>query len=417
LAEGRSPFVIDEDHQGPDPHLLLFGSDADQDPSPLATAEYGRRYGEPRAPRNRSRTRHGRRTRRRHRRTLTVVVVLVLVVLGLCGWFIARPLIEGQLHPKDYSGPGTGSVLVQVQQGDGTGDIARSLVDSGVVASQRAFLSAASADSRSAFIQPGTYQLHAHMAAKLALAAMLAPSSRVALHMTIPEGSTVFDVEARLAQALKVPKATVVAAATNVADLGLPVSYTTTDNSPPTSAEGFLFPTTYDFDPGTQPLDALQQMTGEFTNTDHSLGFAEAAGTLGLTPYQALIIASMVEKEAKFDEDRAKVARVILNRTAANMPLQIDATSIYGAILTGQDPTKVTFTENSPYNTRIRKGYPPTPISNPGKESLEAAMHPATGDWLYYVQSDSAGHMFFTSNYNAFLAASKVCAQRHWGCG
>jgi UPF0755 protein len=409
--------VIDEDHPGPDPHLLLFGSDADHDPSPIATAEYGRRYDEPRSTTSRVGTRHGRRTRRRHRRTLTVVVVLVLVVLGLCGWFIARPLIEGQLHPKDYSGPGSGSVLVRVHQGDGTSDIARALVDGGVVASQRAFLNAASSDSRSRYIQPGTYQLHNHMAAKLALAAMLNPDSRVALHLTIPEGSTVFEVETRLAQALKVPKSAVASAAANVGDLGLPVSYTLDANAPPTSAEGFLFPTTYDFDPGTQPLDALQQMTGEFTNTDHSLGFAEAAAGLSVSPYHALMIASMVEKEAKFEEDRAKVARVILNRIAANMPLQIDATSIYGAILDGQDPTKVTFTENSPYNTRNRKGYPPTPISNPGKASLEAAMHPAAGDWRYYVQSDAAGHMFFTSDYNAFLAASKVCAQRHWGCG
>jgi UPF0755 protein len=185
----------------------------------------------------------------------------------------------------------------------------------------------------------------------------------------------------------------------------------------PKSAEGFLFPDTYGIDPGTTPVDALQQMTSEFTSVDRDMGFAEAAHKLKITPYQALTIASMIEGEAKFSDDRPKIARVVFNRLAKNMPLGIDATSSYEARLAGKDPAKIDYNVPTPYNTRLKPGLPPTPIGNPGRAAMTAAVQPTPGNWLYYVNGDAEGHLFFTNDENAFAAAVEKCRQNHWGCG
>jgi UPF0755 protein len=186
----------------------------------------------------------------------------------------------------------------------------------------------------------------------------------------------------------------------------------------PTSAEGFLYPLTYDFGQGTSAVEALQQMVGAFVDQVRSSGFTTNARKLHLTPYQALVIASIAQAEAYFPQDMPKVARVILNRLAAHMPLQIDATSAYAAKLHGLDPTKVIYADvDGPYNTYKHDGLPPTPISNPGSDALNAAVHPADGDWLYYVNSDAAGHLFFTSDPQAFASAVAKCQANNWGCG
>src|SRR6185437_13742118 len=105
-----------------------------------------------------------------------------------------------------------------------------------------------------------------------------------------------------------------------------------------------------------------------------------------LTPYDALIIASIAQSEARYPDDMAKVARVILNRIAIKKPLQIDATSVYAAKVQGLDPAKIVFsTIDSPYNSYRNTGLPPTPISNPGADALNAAVHPPAGNWTYYV--------------------------------
>jgi len=109
---------------------------------------------------------------------------------------------------------------------------------------------------------------------------------------------------------------------------------------------------------------------------------------------------------------------VILNRIAAKRPLQIDATSAYAAKVQGLDPTKIIFARiDSPYNSYTHDGLPPTPISNPGAEAMTGAVHPTPGNWLYYVNKDSAGHLFFTNDEAAFTQAVEKCRQNNWGCG
>jgi UPF0755 protein len=146
------------------------------------------------------------------------------------------------------------------------------------------------------------------------------------------------------------------------------------------------------------------------------MSFQASAKALKLTPYDALIVASMVESEAKFDEERPMIARVILNRLAAHRALQIDATSVYEARLAGKDPADIDYKIDTPYNTRNSRGLPPTPISNPGSKSLEATIHPAAGPWLFYVRKDADGHHFFTPSEKAFDAAATKCHANKWGC-
>ena len=124
----------------------------------------------------------------------------------------------------------------------------------------------------------------------------------------------------------------------------------------------------------------------------------------------------MIEKEAKYEADRPKIARVVLNRLAAHMALGFDSTSAYGAELIGQDPRTINYNKPAPYNTRTKLGLPPTPISNPGVPSMSAAVNPAKGNWLYFVSSDASGHLVFTNNYKTFQRESATCKQKHWGC-
>jgi UPF0755 protein len=212
-------------------------------------------------------------------------------------------------------------------------------------------------------------------------------------------------------------KTAVTKALEDVAALGLPTDFTIDGKLPP-SVEGFLYPATYFFPDKTTPSAAIQTMVTQFTEKARSTSFTAQAKALHITPYQELIIASIAQSEAKFPDDMAKVARVILNRLAAPMPLQIDATSAYAAKLKGLDPSKVIYAEQSgPYNTYRHDGLPPTPISNPGAEAMNAAAHPASGNWLYYVNADAAGHLFFTNSEAAFSRAVAKCKANNWGCG
>jgi peptidoglycan lytic transglycosylase G len=404
-----------------DPHGLLF----DQDDHDHYLASYYERYPTLRAAkgshsvlqRHRAEQRR-RRRQRRGRRVLIVLVALIVAAVGLTGWFVVKPFVTSRLAPDDWSGSGTGTVRVEVHSGEGAAQIGATLAKAGVVRSGRAFIHAAQENADSGLLQPGIYTLRSHMSAASALTLMLDPASRTVLSVSLPEGRTERDTVAKLAGVLGVPTTQVQAAAGDIANLGLPAAYTLPGGGPITSAEGFLFPATYNFDPGSSPTDALQVMIAAFTRADRDAQFSLGAKALGISPYQALIVASMIEREAKFPDDQAKVARVIYNRLAAGDPLKVDASSIYGAIVAGLDPSKQDYSKvNSPYNTYTHKGLPPTPISNPGSAAMSAAIHPAAGKWIYYVNGDAAGHLYFTASDTDFAKAVARCQANHWGCG
>lgn len=166
--------------------------------------------------------------------------------------------------------------------------------------------------------------------------------------------------------------------------------------------EGFLFPATYQFTRRTTSAQLVAAQLKAFRRAwaTVDLGYARSRQ---LTPYDVLTIASMVEKEAVAPDERAKIARVIYNRLHDRMKLGIDATIRYGFNVLGtQSLLESQLTSNSPYNTRVRFGLPPTPIANPGLASIQAAAHPAPGPWLYYVAAPDKVHSFFTASAAAF---------------
>jgi UPF0755 protein len=178
--------------------------------------------------------------------------------------------------------------------------------------------------------------------------------------------------------------------------------------------EGFLFPSTYEFLQGTTATllvaDQLEQFDGNWAKVDLA-----AAKRKHLTPYDVLIIASMVEKETVAPDERPLVAAVIYNRLKARMPLGIDATIRYGLDVPGTEPLRVSHLESdNPYNTRKRLGLPPTPIANPGLASMQAAAHPAKVDYLFFVRKPDMVHHFFTASESEFYA--KAC-EYGFGCG
>ena len=298
------------------------------------------------------------------------------------------------------------------------------------VASERAFKDAANDNSKSRSIQPGSYRLHKHMSAKSALTLLLDPKARVRSDAVITEGMTMAQVVARLTAppcdqgtgsrttcGPGLDKAQVAAAIKDVKALGLPTDFLVAGKTP-ASVEGFLYPATYFFPAKTTAVEALGQLITNFTDQARSTGFTAAAKANKITPYQQLIIASIAQAEAKYPDDMPKVARVILNRIAAHKPLQIDATSSYECKLAGTPADKCIYASvTGPYNTYKNDGLPPTPIGNPGSDAMDGAAHPAAGNWLYYVNGDADGHLFFTNSETAFEHARVACVKNHWGCG
>lgn len=393
-------FEDDHDAYGGDDHG--YPDDGGHPSGPLPVTRSGRRHAKERA------------RRRRRRRTVLVLVLVVLVGLGYGAYQLSGKVFDFGGAAADYAGEGTGSVSVEVKSGDGAAAIGQTLADADVVKSADAFIAAAQADDRSLGIQPGVYLMRTQMSAQSALALLLDPTAKQTEQVVVREGATQADVEKDLAAALGVPIEQVQAAAKQI-DQIVPTGYLTP--KPPTSLEGFLFPATYSFDPGTTPLKALQAIANQYTINDREAGLSDAAAKLKLSPYQALTIASIAEAEAKFPGDYAKVARVILNRIAINRPLQIDATSIYGAKVAGVDPKTITYSEYvSPFNSYLNAGLTPTPIGNPGQAVLAETAAPAAGNWIYYVNGDAEGHLFFTDSEAAFTAAVQKCFDNSWGC-
>jgi len=188
--------------------------------------------------------------------------------------------------------------------------------------------------------------------------------------------------------------------------------------------EGFLFPATYDMNPGALVYRLVEEQLIAFRENFGSKETARARA-LHVTPYQLLIVASMVEREAQVPGDRPKIAAVIYNRLAQHMPLGIDASIYYAVELASgiatytHELTEAQLHINSPYNTRTHTGLPPTPISNPGAASIHAAAYPAHVSYLYYVAgADGCGEQVFSNTLAAFEAndaAYKAAVARNGG--
>jgi UPF0755 protein len=339
----------------------------------------------------------GRHRRRGMPRVVGLLVVLVVLVVLIAGALFAVGKVKNHFRDApDYTGSGTGRAVVQIKPGDSAYNLAVKLAEMGVVKSAAAFRKVAAGDEDATKLQPGYYQLRQHMSAAAALDLLLDPKARLLGHATIPEGSTVQQALAILARNTEIPLEDLQAAAANPGALGVP-PYANG------KLEGFLFPATYDVEPGTTAVEVLTMMVDRFKEAAQTTGLEERSQALGITPYQALTLASIIERESRVDEEYPKVARVVYNRLQQKIPLYVDATILYGLGRTSGGLKKSELEKDTPYNTRLHTGLPPTPISNPGEAALDGALNPDNGTWLYYVLADKAGHHLFTADYNEFL--------------
>jgi UPF0755 protein len=316
--------------------------------------------------------------RRRRRRSPVAVLITLVVLAGLVvGIVIGGEKLLGMINPssRDFTGQGTGAVEIRISQGDTLSDIARTLVDDGVVASVGPFVDAAESDPDATGIQPGVYRMRSEMSGKAAVDLLLDPAARLFSRVTLREGLTVEATLAKLAEATGTPIEELNKAVADPAALGLP-------DYAGGKVEGFLFPATYDFEPDTAPVDMLKQMVERAVH---------ALDELQIPADRRLVVvtkASLVQAEASSTEDMAKVARVLENRLADGMPLQLDTTVNYANGKGGITTTASDRANPSPYNTYVHAGLPPGAIDNPGEDALRAVLSPAEGDWRFFVVVD-----------------------------
>ena len=335
--------------------------------------------------------------KRRLGRLLAVLFVLALLAALVAGGVIAGKKLLSNKPAQDYAGAGTGEAIIQVQPGQTSGDVADTLVAKDVVKSRQAFFKVAANDPRALSLQPGFYRLKSQMSAVEALELLLSPASKVVGRVTVPEGLTVPQTLEALAKGTEIPLAQYQQAAASPAALGLP-SYAMG------RLEGFLFPATYDIEPGTKAAQVLTLMVDRFEQAAAAVGLVEGAQRLGKTPYEVVIVASLIEREVRRDEEYGQVARVVYNRLDKGIPLGVDAATLFGVGKTaGGELTKSDLAKDTPYENRRKTGLPPTPIASPGEATLAGALKPVDGDILYYVLADKEGRTFFTSDYRAFL--------------
>jgi peptidoglycan lytic transglycosylase G len=342
---------------------------------------------------------------------LAVIVAMVVVLggayfLGTKGFHYLKDHLSSA---PDYPGPGHGQVLFEVQEGDSTSTIGLHLKEQGVVESVDAFVAAADGHTG---IQVGYYQLKKQMSADDAFKILSDPKNLVTDTVTIPEGLRAVDIVAILADQTKYPASAFETALKDGSALGLPAY---ARGNP----EGYLFPSTYGFGPKEKPADMLKDMVDRWKQAAQEDGLVSGSTKLGRTPAQIMTIASLIQAEGR-GSDMPKVARVIYNRLdgpgdqqGTNGLLQIDATVNYalhrkGVVAVTTDDTHV----DSPYNTYAHPGLPPGPINSPGDEAIKAALHPASGDWYYYVTVNLAtGETKFGKTYQDFLDLKQEYAQ------
>jgi UPF0755 protein len=310
----------------------------------------------------------------RLRRFFFLLVLAALAVGGAAAFVVLAP-----------AGPQT-PIFVDIAPGTSTSGIAAQLEEHGLIRSRYMFVALARVQGST--LKAGEYRFD-HPARMEEVWSRLERGDVYTVTVTIPEGSNIFDIGARLEAAGLSSKEGFLAAAKQDTDLVADL-----DPKAP-SLEGYLFPNTYHFDPHATPRQMMAAMVGQFR---------QAARSVGLTAnyHRVVTLASLVEKETPIEAERPLVASVFVNRLEKNMPLMTDPSVIYAALLQGRYRGTIyesDLASDSSYNTYQHTGLPPGPICNPGTQSLEAAMHPAQTDYLYFVaaSADPSGRSRFSA--------------------
>jgi UPF0755 protein len=371
--------------------------------------------------------------KKKRKTVLWVSMAVVLALIAVGGYYGYKQLTAIGDY-EDFAGQGKGDVVIQVENGDSTGDIAATLVKAGVVASSRAFITAAESNADVRGVQPGYYVMKKQASGVAAVSKIVDPKSRVGqiqiepgsqlenitrLDDTVLKGITAELADASCAEldgkstCVPVEQLTEVAKTADLAKLGVPDWAV-----PPASAaepqrrlEGLIVPGVYDVKPGSTAEELWTQLVTESATQLQALGMPDIAVDTGYTPYEVLTMASLVEREA-ITKDFGKVARVTYNRMREGMKLEYDSTINYvldrPAIRTNaSDRDRV-----GPYNTYDNTGLPPTPIASASEDALKAAVKPEDGEWLFFVKCQKDGTSCFATT-NDEHNANRVLAQEN----
>lgn len=309
---------------------------------------------------------------------LNCFLTLILLAAWAAGVFYLQ-------YQKALNAPlvAEGDGIITVKRGDTLASLNRELVQRGVIHSDWVLPVYARLNPQAANIKAGDYRIDAS-ASLPSLMNDITNGKVVVYNITVVEGKTFKDLRASLVQTAGIEHTLNDKTDAQIATLlGI-------DGSP----EGWFMPETYQFHRGSSDLELLKRMYGEMQRTLEQEWPNRADGLPLANPYQALILASIIEKETAVASERPQIAGVFVRRLQKDMLLQTDPSVIYGAADYHGDLTRKHLQTDTPYNTYINKGLPPTPIALPGKASIQAALHPADGDSLYFVADGKGGHTF-----------------------
>lgn len=336
---------------------------------------------------------------RPHRSWLKVGVIVLLSTL-VCFAVLALSLrlaYTANLRPASTSSQ---PVSVTVQTGDTPHTIAKKLQDAELIRSATAFEYYVRFHHASQYLQAGTYELSPSQSVPTIVSQLTHGKVATSLVTILP------------GQRLDQIRQSLIEQGFSAASVDAALEPTQYENSPifagkpaGTSLEGYLYPDSFQRNAETSPKTIIEQSLAEFQKhltPDITSAFAKE----GLTPYQGLIIASIVENEVTKQSDRSQAAQVFLSRLQLGMSLGSDVTAFYGSILAGRGED---VTYDTPYNTRIHTGLPPTPISNVSNSSLTAVAHPAATDWLFFVAGDDGTTYFSKTQAEHEALTAKYC--------
>jgi UPF0755 protein len=291
----------------------------------------------------------------------------------------------------DPHGP---AIPVVIPAGDDADAIGSVLHDRGVIADSGRFDGYVKAQAEGSDFKAGTYTFRAGTGYDAIIARLNAGPTAGYARLVIPEGFRLTQIEALLPRVGINPRAYAAAVRAAVPPPGFGHHL---------NMEGFMFPATYLVRPRDSAATLVSQQLTAFRSAFSQVNMSYARSK-HLTPYDVLTIASMIEREARVPGDRAKVSAVIYNRLRRDMPLAIDATILYHLGSWTATIHESDLSDPEPYNLRVHRGLPPTPICNPGLASLQAAAQPARVDYLYYVAIPGKAAQYFTASYADFLA-------------
>jgi UPF0755 protein len=328
------------------------------------------------------------------RKLVAVILSIVLVATGITG-YLFRSQIRATIDTisgVDYQGSGSGSVELKIEAGDTGEQVARKLVDLGVTKDFTYTYKRIIAVNPQ-FI-PGIFVLRENMSANSALALIADPASRQVKRVTVKEGLRISTVLKVLSDASGIPRGGFDHAVSDPTVYGLPKSLPNLD--------GYLFPATYELEPDATAESIILMMVNRMNSELKHFGVTDS------DRHRVLTLASIVQKEARIREDFYKVSRVFTNRLDKGMALQSDATVSYGSGGTTVTTTDAERADPNGYNTYVHQGLPIGPIGAPGSVAIDAALHPASGNWLYFCAVNlQTGETVFSSDYAGHAKAVK----------